>query len=57
MGDSSLLRTQDLGLDIGGATIVTGVFNLPAAIIVLLLFMLVMNGLAIYLRNRFERRW
>jgi phosphate transport system permease protein len=28
-----------------------------AAIIVLLLFMLVMNGLAIYLRSRFERRW
>ncbi|MEO6580801.1 MAG: phosphate ABC transporter permease PstA [Sphingomicrobium sp.] len=28
-----------------------------AAIIVLLIFMLVMNGLAIYLRNRFERRW
>ena len=28
-----------------------------AAIIVLLLFMLVMNGLAIFLRNRFERRW
>jgi phosphate transport system permease protein len=28
-----------------------------AAIIVLLLFLLVMNGLAIYLRNRFERRW
>jgi len=28
-----------------------------AAIIVLLLFMLAMNGLAIYLRNRFERRW
>ncbi|MEO5774718.1 MAG: phosphate ABC transporter permease PstA [Sphingomicrobium sp.] len=28
-----------------------------AAIIVLLLFMLTMNGLAIYLRNRFERRW
>jgi len=28
-----------------------------AAIIVLLVFMLVMNGLAIYLRNRFERRW
>ena len=27
-----------------------------AAIIVLLLFMLLMNGLAIYLRNRFERR-
>ena len=24
---------------------------------VLLLFMLAMNGLAIYLRNRFERRW
>src|SRR5688500_13540243 len=28
-----------------------------AAIIVLLLFMLVMNGLAIYLRNLFEQRW
>ena len=28
-----------------------------AAIIVLLLFLLVMNGVAIYLRNRFERRW
>ena len=28
-----------------------------AAIIVLLIFLLVMNGLAIYLRNRFERRW
>ncbi len=28
-----------------------------AAIIVLLLFMLAMNGLAIYLRNKFERRW
>jgi phosphate transport system permease protein len=28
-----------------------------AAIIVLLIFMLLMNGLAIYLRNRFERRW
>ncbi|QIK96657.1 phosphate ABC transporter permease PstA [Sphingomonas sp. HDW15A] len=28
-----------------------------AAIIVLLVFMLVMNGLAIYLRNKFERRW
>ncbi|QIL03219.1 phosphate ABC transporter permease PstA [Sphingomonas sinipercae] len=28
-----------------------------AAIIVLLLFMLSMNGLAIYLRNRFENRW
>jgi phosphate transport system permease protein len=28
-----------------------------AAIIVLLLFLLVMNGLAIYLRNRFENRW
>jgi len=28
-----------------------------AAIIVLLLFMLAMNGLAIYLRNRFEQRW
>ena len=28
-----------------------------AAIIVLLLFLLAMNGVAIYLRNRFERRW
>jgi phosphate transport system permease protein len=28
-----------------------------AAIIVLLIFLLAMNGLAIYLRNRFERRW
>jgi len=28
-----------------------------AAIIVLLVFMLIMNGLAIYLRNKFERRW
>ena len=28
-----------------------------AAIIVLLVFLLLMNGLAIYLRNRFERRW
>ncbi|RST30190.1 phosphate ABC transporter permease PstA [Sphingomonas ginkgonis] len=28
-----------------------------AAIIVLLVFMLAMNGLAIFLRNRFERRW
>jgi len=28
-----------------------------AAILVLLVFMLLMNGLAIYLRNRFERRW
>jgi phosphate transport system permease protein len=28
-----------------------------AAIIVLLVFLMVMNGLAIYLRNRFERRW
>ncbi|MEY4953094.1 MAG: phosphate transporter permease PstA [Pseudomonadota bacterium] len=28
-----------------------------AAIIVLLLFLLVMNGTAIYLRNRFENRW
>ncbi len=27
------------------------------AIIVLLLFILLMNGIAIYLRNRFERRW
>ena len=28
-----------------------------AAIIVLLAFLLLMNGLAIYLRNRFEKRW
>lgn len=28
-----------------------------AAIIVLLLFLLAMNGLAIYLRNRFEKKW
>ena len=28
-----------------------------AAIIVLLAFLLAMNGLAIYLRNRFETRW
>jgi phosphate transport system permease protein len=28
-----------------------------AAIIVLLLFLLLMNGLAIYLRNKFEKRW
>jgi len=28
-----------------------------AAIVVLLIFLLVMNGIAIYLRNRFEKRW
>ena len=28
-----------------------------AAIIVLLLFLLVMNALAIYLRNKFEKTW
>ena len=28
-----------------------------AAIIVLLLFLLLMNGLAIYLRNKFEKSW
>ena len=28
-----------------------------AAIIVLLIVLLVMNGLAIYLRNRFEKQW
>jgi phosphate transport system permease protein len=28
-----------------------------AAILVLLVFLMAMNGLAIYLRNRFERRW
>jgi phosphate transport system permease protein len=31
--------------------------NTAAAIIVLLLVLLVVNGLAIFLRNRFERRW
>jgi phosphate transport system permease protein len=31
--------------------------NTSAAIIVLLVFLLAMNGLAIYLRNRFEVRW
>ena len=28
-----------------------------AAIIVLLVFLLAMNGVKIYLRNKFERRW
>jgi phosphate transport system permease protein len=28
-----------------------------AAIIVLLVFLLAMNGVAIYLRNRFEKKW
>jgi phosphate transport system permease protein len=28
-----------------------------AAIIVLLVFLLSMNGIAIYLRNKFEQRW
>jgi phosphate transport system permease protein len=31
--------------------------NTSAAIIVLLLFLLAMNGIAVYLRNRFETRW
>ena len=31
--------------------------NTSAAIIVLLAFLLAMNGLAIYLRNKFETRW
>ncbi|MEE9432999.1 MAG: phosphate ABC transporter permease PstA [Sphingorhabdus sp.] len=31
--------------------------NTSAAIIVLLVFLIAMNGLAIYLRNRFETRW
>jgi phosphate transport system permease protein len=31
--------------------------NTSAAIIVLLVFLLAMNGIAIYLRNRFENRW
>jgi len=28
-----------------------------AAIIVLLVFLMLMNGVAIYLRNKFEKRW
>ncbi len=28
-----------------------------AAILVLLIFLMMMNGLAVYLRKRFERRW
>ena len=28
-----------------------------AAILVLLGFLVIMNGLAVFLRNRFERRW
>ena len=31
--------------------------NTSAAIIVLLAFLLAMNGIAIYLRNKFETRW
>jgi phosphate transport system permease protein len=31
--------------------------NTSAAIIVLLIFLLAMNGIAIYLRNKFETRW
>ncbi len=31
--------------------------NTSAAILVLLVFLLVMNGIAIYLRNKFETRW
>jgi len=31
--------------------------NTSAAIIILLIFLVLMNGLAIYLRNRFETRW
>jgi phosphate transport system permease protein len=31
--------------------------NTSAAIIVLLVFLLAMNGIAIYLRNKFEVRW
>jgi phosphate transport system permease protein len=31
--------------------------NTSAAIIILLIFLLAMNGLAIYLRNKFETRW
>jgi phosphate transport system permease protein len=31
--------------------------NTSAAIIVLLVFLMAMNGVAIYLRNRFETRW
>lgn len=35
----------------------TFVERTSAAIIVLLVFVLMMNGIAIYLRNKFERRW
>jgi phosphate transport system permease protein len=28
-----------------------------AAILVLLIFLIIMNGLAVYLRKRYERRW
>ena len=35
----------------------TFVEKTSAAILVLLAFLLVMNGLAIYLRNKFEKRW
>jgi phosphate transport system permease protein len=31
--------------------------NVYAAIVVLIVVLLLVNGLAIYLRNRFERRW
>ena len=32
-------------------------YKTAAAIIVLLVFLFVMNGMAIWLRKRFERRW
>ena len=54
---SGLLAQQ---IDWDGMT--RGVFSSLSYALVLgalavLLFMLLMNGLAIYLRNRFERRW
>ena len=53
------LRERDARREYGGSDEVDRGFveKTSAAIIVLLLFMLVMNGLAIFLRNRFERRW
>ena len=45
------------GLAAGKTELDAIVEKTSAAIIVLLLFMLLMNATAIYLRNRFERRW
>ena len=62
-----LMSDADVKLDIGreltrglgaGANPEVGFqAKTSAAIIVLLLFLLIMNGLAILLRKRFERRW